>query len=121
MPRPLFYYPEESHVEKIYELTAEGDAQRKFLSLDKDGDRIITLGNNDAVLRQNYEDRKEDGFDLSRNIRRVAHIDLGTVSLLAYREFDPDAMAYLRDHDPKARDRMIERYPELFKACSGRT
>ena len=59
------------------------------------------------------------GFDVTRSFRRVAHIDLGTVRLLAVTRNDADARAYLLHHDEAARDRMIAHYPELFKACSG--
>lgn len=76
-----------------------------------------TIFNNDAILRLNHEERKTDGFSIDRNFRRIAHIDMNTVRILAQK--DKDAEAYLKAHDTDARDRMIRRYPEFFKACSG--
>lgn len=108
-------------MEKIYDLTDKGDTERTYYVQGKCGkDRIIKQGSDDDVLRQNYEDRKTDGFDLTHSFRRVAHIDMGTVRVLASVQHDKDAQAYLDYHDADARDRMIRRYPDLFKACSGR-
>lgn len=100
----------------MYEITDKDDSDRKFI----DGNKIITLDNNDDVLAANYEDRKTDGFDIGHHFRRVARIDMNTVRLLAFKDKDADAIAYLNEHDTAARDRIIERYPLLFKACSGR-
>ena len=69
-------------MKKMFELTSEGDGERSFFVPGKGGkDRILHVGCNDDVLRANAEDRKEDGFDVTRSFRRVAHIDLGTVRL----------------------------------------
>ncbi len=107
-------------MKKMFELTSAGDGERSFFVPGKGGkDRILHVGCNDDVLRANAEERKEDGFDVTRSFRRVAHIDLGTVRLLAVTRKDADARAYLLYHDEAARDRMIAHYPELFKACSG--
>lgn len=106
-------------MEKCFELTERGDSERTFLVAGSRGDRIVHAGCDDDVLRANAEGRKEDGFDVSRRFRRVAHIDLGTVRVLADVQKDADAKAYLEEHDTAARDRMIRRYPDLFKACSG--
>lgn len=107
-------------MEKIYDLTDKGDTERTYFVQGAGGkDRIVKQGSDDDVLRQNYEDRKTDGFDLTRSWRRVAHIDMGTVRILAQVQHDTDAQAYLDEHDTAARDRMIRRYPDLFRACSG--
>ena len=106
-------------MEKAIEITDASDTERKIYVADGAKEKIVTIGNDDDVLQANYEGRKEDGFDLTRSIRRVAHIDMGTVHLLAIHRKDADAMAYLHHHDTDARDRMIRRYPDLFKACSG--
>ena len=106
-------------MERFYNLTDAGDSDETVFATDGRHDRIITRGNNDDVLKANYEGRKEDGFDITHSFRRVAHIDLGTVRLLAYVNHDQDAKAYIENHDTDARDRMIRRYPDLFKACSG--
>lgn len=106
-------------MEKHYDLTEQGDSERKVYAVDGTKESIITTASNDEVLKQNYEERKEDGFDITHSIRRVAHIDMNTVRLLAITRKDCDAMAYLHHHDTDARDRMIRHYPDLFKACSG--
>ena len=84
-----------------------------------DKDKIITVADDTAIQQANYLDRKTDGFSLDRAIRRVARIYMPTVRLLAHNG-DIDAKSYLEYGDSAARDRMIERYPELFKTCSGR-
>lgn len=107
-------------MEKCFELTEQGDSERTFfVSGGAKGDCIVHSGYDDDVLRANAEGRKEDGFDVTRRFRRVAHIDLGTVRVLADVRKDADARAYLDEHDTAARDRMIRRYPDLFQACSG--
>ena len=106
-------------MEKIFDLTEKGDSEKKTYAIDGTKERIITQANNDDVLKANYEDRKTDGFDSGHNIRRVARIDMNTVKLLAITRKDADAISYLNNHDTDARDRMIEHYPHLFKACSG--
>ncbi len=106
---------------KHYELTDIGDTSRKILSTNGAEDRITTIFNNDSVLKQNQEDRKDDGFMMLPGlglVRRVAHIDMNTVKLLAS-QGDKNAKLYLQG-DTDARDRMIREYPHLFKACSGR-
>ena len=117
-----YFFIEVIQTKRNYELTDSGDSCRKVLSLDdRHGDHIITIGNNDAVLAQNHEDRKDDGFMMLPGlglVRRVAHIDMNTVKLLA-RQGDKNAKLYLQG-DTDARDRMIREYPHLFKACSGR-
>lgn len=112
-------------MERFYDLTDIGDSHKKIYATDvvngfRD-DRIITVGNNDDHMALNASYRKEDGFDFGHNIRRVAHMDLGTIRLLAKRKPNPDedAIKYLEYHDTEARDRLIRRYPEFFKACSG--
>lgn len=106
-------------MEKVYDLTDKGDTERTYFVHSDGVDRIVKQGSDDDVLKQNYEDRKTDGFDLMHSFRRVAHIDMGTVRILAQVQHDKDAQAYLDYHDTAARDRMIRRYPDLFKACSG--
>jgi hypothetical protein len=106
-------------MERQYELTGKGDSDRTFYTVDGTKESITTVADNEDVLQQNYKGRNEDGFDSTHSIRRVAHIDLSTVRLLAIVRKDSDAMAYLHDHDTQARDRMIRHYPDLFKACSG--
>ena len=106
---------------KHYELTEAGDTSRKILSTNGTEDRVTTIFNNDAVLKLNQEQRKDDGFMMMPGlglVRRVAHIDMNTVKLLA-NQGDKNAKAYLQG-DTNARDRMIREYPHLFKACSGR-
>lgn len=105
--------------EKVYDLTDAGDTEKTYFVRRDGQDHIVKTGCDDDVLQQNYEDRKTDGFDPTRCFRRVAHIDMGTVRILADVQHDADARAYLEAHDTAARDRMIRRYPELFKACSG--
>ena len=106
-------------MEKEIEFTDNGDTERKIYVADGTKEKIVTVANNDDVLQANYEGRKEDGFDITRSIRRVAHIDMNTVRLLAIARKDADAVGYLYNHDTAARDRMIRHYPDLFKACSG--
>lgn len=106
-------------MEKQFDLTEAGDTERKIFVTDGKTDVIRTVGRDDDVLKQNYEERKESGWDITHSFRRVAHIDLGTVRLLANVRKDADAKAYLVNHDTDARDRMIRHYPDLFKACSG--
>ena len=106
---------------KHYELTEAGDTSRKIFSTNGTEDRVTTIFNNDAVLKLNQEQRKDDGFMMMPGlglVRRVAHIDMNTVKLLA-NQGDKNAKAYLQG-DTNARDRMIREYPHLFKACSGR-
>lgn len=106
-------------MERIIDITDKYDASRHFYSVDGTKEKFITVGNNDAVLEANEEDRKESGFDIGHHFRRVARIDMNTVRLLAITRKDSDAIEYLNYHDANARDRMIEKYPDLFKACSG--
>lgn len=87
--------------------------------MDMDTGNIVTVVNTDPVRRNCYELQKTDGWSPDRNWRRVASINLGTVKLLA-KMGDADAHMYFYEHDERARDRMIERHPEYFKACSGR-
>lgn len=104
-----------------YELTESGDSARKILSTNGTEDHITTVFNNDAVLALNAEERKDDGFVILPGLglcRRVAHIDMNTVKLLAS-QGDKNAKAYLAG-DTNARDRMIREHPHIFKACSGR-
>ena len=92
-----------------------GDTVQQFVTKDK----IINVADDTAIQQANYDDRKTDGFSLDRSIRRVARIYMPTVRLLAHNG-DIDAKSYLEYGDSAARDRMIDRYPELFKTCSGR-
>lgn len=85
---------------------------------DTDNNSLVTVVNTDGLRRACYEDSKTDGFSPDRRWRRVAHIELDTVKLLA-KMGDSDAYDYLYYNDAKARDRMIRRRPQIFKACSG--
>lgn len=98
----------------------QGESIRQFYVVEKGQEKIITVADDAPVQQANYEDRKTDGFSVDHSIRRVARIYMPTVRLLAGRG-DYDAMLYLHHSDTKARDRMINRYPILFKACSGGT
>lgn len=97
-----------------------GESVRQFYVVENSNEKIVTLANDDVIQQENYEDRKLDGFSPDRSMRRVARIYMPTVRLLAGRG-DYDAMLYFHNGDTKARDRMINRYPILFKACSGGT
>ena len=67
-------------MDKVFEVTDAGDTERTFAAFGAHGaDRIIHVGDNGAVLAQNAEDRKHDGFDITRSFRLVARIDMGTV------------------------------------------
>ena len=55
------------------EFTDLGDTERKIYVADGTKEKIVAIGNDDDVLKANYEGRKEDGFDFTRSIRRVAH------------------------------------------------
>jgi hypothetical protein len=107
-------------LERIYALHDAEDTTEKYLATDGKNDRIVTSWDADPLLKQLKAEREEDGFDITRSFRRVAHIDMRTVKLLALTQHDPDAQAYLDYHDADARDRMIRHYPMYFKACSGR-
>lgn len=106
---------------KYYELTDYGDSERKILDIDiaTNKDKIWTIGNNDAHLDYAAEARESDGWDPTHSIRRIAHMDLGTVRMLAKAQHDEDAISWLETGDSDARDRLIEKYPLYFKACSG--
>ena len=106
-------------MEKTYELHDPGQSIKQFYVVDGGKERIITAADDTAVQHANYEDRKEDGFSPDRQWRRVARIYMPTVRMLVDKFKDKDAYLYLNYGDEKARDRMIERYPLLFKACSG--
>ena len=126
MPRPLFNIninrKDNISMEHIYNLTDyKDDTAERFLGIDNvtNDQRLITQFDASSVYELNKEQRKSDGFSIDRSWRRVAHIDMNTVKLLAHNENDADAKAYLDYHDEAARDRMIRRYPHYFKACSG--
>lgn len=106
---------------KYYELTDVGDSQRKILDVDiaTKQDRIWTIGNNDDHLDYVGRMQHDEGYDITRGFRRIAHLDLGTVRLLAVKHHDQDAIDWLQNDDADARDRLIEKYPQFFKACSG--
>lgn len=107
-------------MEKILPLHDPHESVRQFYAIEGTKERIITVGNDDVIQKANYEDRMHtDGFSSDRQIRKVARIWMPTVRLLVKRG-DKDAAKYLYMRDEKARDRMIERYPILFKCCSGR-
>ena len=108
-------------MEHIYNLTDHGDTAEQYYGVDNvtNNERIITAFDNSAILKLNQEARKTDGFNYDKSMRVVAHIEPHTVKLLALTHKDPDAIAYLTEHDTAARDRMIRNYPHLFKACSG--
>ena len=101
------------------ELPQMGESVKQFYVVSGGKESVVTCGNDDVVQQANYEDRKNDGFSGDRSIRRVARIYMPTVRMLAA-QGDYDAMLYLQG-DTKARDRMINNYPLLFKACSGGT
>ncbi len=52
--------------EKVYDLTDVGDTEKTYFVRRDGQDHIIKTGCDDDVLRQNYEDRKTDGFDPTR-------------------------------------------------------
>lgn len=97
-------------------LSEPGDLALQYYDTDKGA--VKTVVNTDSLQRACYEHRKTDGFSPDRKWRRVAHIELNTVKLLA-KMGDTDAYEYLHFDSVKARDRMIRRHPEYFKACSG--
>ena len=101
----------------IYDLTEPGDVMRQYY--DADSDEVVTVVDTDSVSRLCAEHQKYDGFTPDRSMRLVAHIELDTVKLLA-KMGDMDAYAYYYEDDERARDRMINKHPEYFKACSGR-
>ena len=98
-------------------LTDANDATPQYY--DTDTGAVVTVVDPTPLMRACYEDRKTDGFSPGHKLRRVAHIEMDTVKLLA-KLGDNDAFAYLKFDDSKARDRMIRKHPEYFKACSGR-
>ncbi len=106
-------------MEKIIQLHDPDQSIKQFYAIEGGKERIITAADDTVVQHANYEDRKEDGFSADRQIRRVARIYIPTVRMLVDQYKDKDAYLYLKYGDEKARDRMIERYPLLFKACSG--
>lgn len=106
-------------MEKIIQLHDPHQSIKQFYAVEGSKERIITAADDTAVQHANYEGRKEDGFSADRQIRRVARIYMPTVRMLVDQYKDKDAYLYLKFGDEKARDRMIERYPLLFKACSG--
>lgn len=106
-------------MEKILPLHDADQSIKQFYAVEGYKERIITVANDDVVQKANYEDRKTDGFSHDRQIRRVARIYMPTVRMLATQN-DMDAIMYLKYGDTKARDRMIDKYPILFKTCSGR-
>lgn len=97
-------------------LTDEYDATPQYY--DTDTGAIVTVVDPTSLMQACYEGRKTDGFSPGHKWRRVAHIEMDTVKLLA-KMGDSDAHDYLYFDDPQARDRMIRRRPEIFKACSG--
>jgi hypothetical protein len=106
-------------MEKIIQIHDPNQSIKQFYAIEGGKERIITTADDTVVQQANYEDRKEDGFSVDRQIRRVARIYMPTVRMLVDKFKDKDAYLYLNFSDEKARDRMIERYPLLFKACSG--
>lgn len=105
-------------VESVYiPISDPGDAGELYYNTMDD--TVTTVVRTDALQRLCYEHQKEDGWTPDRSMRRVAHIELNTVKLLALQKGDSDAYSYLYENDARARDRMIRRYPHLFKACSG--
>jgi hypothetical protein len=106
-------------MEKILQLHDVDQSTKQFYAVDGKKERIITIADDTIVQQANYQDRKTDGFSVDRNIRRVARIYMPTVRMLIDKFKDKDAYLYLNFGDTKARDRMIERYPLLFKCCSG--
>lgn len=104
---------------KIIQLHDTNQSIKQFYAVEGGKERIITAADDGVVQQANYEDRKSDGFSADRQIRRVARIYMPTVRMLVNQFKDKDAYLYLNYGDEKARDRMIERYPLLFKACSG--
>ena len=102
------------------ELPQMGESVKQFYVVSGGKESIVTCGNDDVVQQANYEDRKSDGFSGDRSIRRVARIYMPTVRFLAAKG-DYDAALYYHHGDTQARDRMINRHPLLFKACSGGT
>lgn len=98
-------------------LSEPGDAGEQYF--DTTTGKVVNVVRTDSIQRLCYEHQKEHGFTPDHAARRVAHIDLNTVKLLAVLNKDSDAHAYLYEHDTKARDRMINRYPTYFKACYG--
>jgi hypothetical protein len=80
--------------------------------------KVIRTYDPTAVLQYNYYSRNQGlggWLDKSKNFRLVAHIDMNLVKSLADTG-DTDAYDYYYYHNEKARDRMIEKHKELFKA-----
>lgn len=114
---------------KAFDITDAGDTARRFYIAGQDGKDVIhTIANNDAVLKANWEDRKDsnNGFTSIAGygrVRQIGRIDMNTVRLLKCQN-DPDATAYLDtlsgtiEHQT-AMMNLIRRYPEYFKTCSG--
>lgn len=106
-------------MEKIIPFHDADQSIKQFYAISGGKERVVTVADDTVVQQANYEDRKDDGFSADRQIRRVARIYMPTVRMLVDQYKDKDAHLYLKFGDEKARDRMIERYPLLFKACSG--
>lgn len=107
-------------MEKIYNISDPNESIRQFYVVEGSKEKLITMACDDSVQKANYEDRKTDGFSTDRTMRKVARIYMPTVRLLA-KQGDMDAAMYLHCGDAKARDRMINKHPILFKCCSGGT
>jgi hypothetical protein len=86
---------------------------------DSDTGKLITLVRTDEIRKNAYEAQKFDGWTPDHRMRRIAHIDLNLVKFLWKVKGDVDCYDFLMHGDRAAMMRMINRYPEFFKACYG--
>jgi hypothetical protein len=82
-------------------------------------DKIHTIVRTDEIRKGIYEAQKFDGWTPDHRMRRIARIDLNLVKFLAKVKKDVDCYDFLMHGDRAAMMRMINRYPEFFKACYG--
>lgn len=86
---------------------------------DSDSGELVTVVRTDEIRKACYEAQKFDGWTPDHRMRRIAHIDLNTVKFLWKVIKDEDCYNFLMFGDRAAMMRMINRYPDLFKACYG--
>lgn len=86
---------------------------------DSDSGELVTIVRTDEIRKNIYEAQKFDGWTPDRRMRRIARIDLNLVKFLWKVKQDADCYDFLMHGDKAAMMRMINRYPEFFKACYG--
>ena len=99
-------------------VSAPGDVGIQYQDSD-DPDKIHTIVRTDEIRKGIYEAQKFDGWTPDHRMRRIARIDLNLVKFLWKVKGDSDCYSFLYEGDKAAMMRMINRYPEFFKACYG--